>query len=214
MCPTVSPPVHTSGTLLHYDGDSCRVELSEPDLDIPEESRTVLSLSGRYGLRILGVVESSEDNRLSLRVLRVQRKDKRDYPRMSGNVDMRYRTVQGTDNAQIQRMWLSGLSDANDPSPWYSPDPFMNFSGSGVRFRDAPTVEAEDQLLIELTIPSSEKSFRLIGTVVRVEPGDESAEDDRTHFVAVRFNELPSDATEALTRFTLELQLEAMSTDE
>jgi hypothetical protein len=98
---------------------------------------------------------------------------------------------------------------------WWEPDPFMDFSGSGLKFEDRLHCEAGDLVLLELSIPPAETLWRATARVVRVEPIErEGVEDadpatgDRepTHRVAIEFIDLPQEAAEALAAFTLKIQ--------
>ena len=157
MCPTADPPVHVAGVMTRFEGSSCIVEVSSAGALVPEGARAVVSVTSHGGMRILGAVTASEGDRLDMEIIRVVRKDKRDYPRMFGGIELRYRVVPEEEMALAERAWTAGLAGVSDDHPWHEPDPFMNFSGSGIRFRDRDACEAGDQLLIEMKVPTTER---------------------------------------------------------
>ncbi len=210
VCPTSSPPIHVEGTLVEYDGEACVVTLPAA-ADVPTGAQVILSLESK-GLRMITEAIESEGDRLRLRVCRVSRKDKRDYPRQDAGVELRYQVVRTERTRRSTPAFLNGLSDMSDPEPWHEPHPFMNFSGSGVRFEHTPTCDAGDELRLQIRLPIEDSWHHATGRVVRVEPCETPLE-ERTHHIAVQFEALPGDAVDALTRYTLDCQLLEMETD-
>lgn len=208
VCATSAPPLHVEGILVEYDGKTCEVELPAA-ASISAGTQVIVSLEKGGGLRMITELVEVRGQHLQLRVTRVSRRDKRDYPRQDAGIDLRYQVVRTDRTRRSAPAFINGLSDVSDPEPWFEPHPFMNFSGSGVRFEDEENCAAEDQVLLQLRLPTSERWYHAIGVVVRVE-AMEMPSSGRSHHVAIQFTELPPDAVEALTRFTLDCQLRAM----
>lgn len=204
-CPTSDPPVHMSATMIEYDGEACIIRTPEPVL-LPLGARAVLT-SDREGIRILGKVMDTDGFEVRLDVIRVVRKDKRDYPRMNGGIDMRYRVVGPNESTRAEQAWLRGFEDVSSDHVWHRPHPFMNFSGSGIRFRDDVPCAADDTLLLEMTVPTGDEKYRATARVVRVFPHISG----EGYAIAVQFRRLPKDAIDALRQFTLDLQIAQMT---
>jgi hypothetical protein len=91
----------------------------------------------------------------------------------------------------------------------FEPDPFMNFSVTGLAFDDIESCRADDLLGFVITIPREAHTWRGVASVVRVWriPIDERDESiAATHRIAVNFTELPDDARLALGRHTERIQ--------
>ena len=156
-----------------------------------------------------GNVTRATGRRLHLRVDRTTRRDHREFPRMYGAIHVRYAAATGDPGAWIDNGVAGEVT-------WYRPDPFMNFSASGLQFDTAHPVEADvGGLLISLKTPGDSTSYRATARIVRVDPipadelDDEPFEDGEplsTHRMAVHFTDVPSDAIAALMAFTERLQ--------
>jgi hypothetical protein len=177
--------------------------------------RVVLDGGPERDVRIKGRIATIEGHRLRVETERVVPPDKRSFPRMYGGIHVRYRVLTEGESEEVGSAWVSGAEGPGREGAWREPDPFMDFSGTGLRFEDQLHCKREDLLLIELALPSSEDRWRATGRVVRVDPiGQEDLlgrdEEERkrapTHQIAVQFVDLPTEATEALTNFAMRIQ--------
>ena len=107
--------------------------------------------------------------------------------------------------------WLGG-GDIDGAARWHTPDPFMNFSISGLCFEDHAHCRCGDKLLVEIAFPGQSRKWRATAEVVGLSPipederlafGDDEA---KTHRIAVEFVALPPELLDAVLERTNELQ--------
>ncbi|MCA9556486.1 MAG: hypothetical protein KC933_41060, partial [Myxococcales bacterium] len=134
-----------------------------------------------------------------LRAMERRRKarDRRVFPRVVGGIPLRYRIVHTREAEVVTARWMAGAPDAAPASEWRHPDPFMNFSATGLRFDDEPLAEAGDILLCELGVGGRPEHWRAVATVVRLIPIHGAHEiPGACHHVAVMFSDAPTALTE------------------
>ncbi|MFN7146012.1 MAG: hypothetical protein ACK4YP_19705 [Myxococcota bacterium] len=194
-------PVLALGRVASADGDLLHVTLDEA-APFPEGGRAVLEMSDGTGApaRHLATIVGCDGRALSVRLTDARPPDRREYPRLRGEVHLRWRV--GTDAAD-RAAWLRG---DDVPGPFHAPRPFMEFSATGLAFEDAAPVERGDLLLLEVALPVADRAWRCLGTVIRVGASGEAARE-----VAVRLDHVPRAATVALARYTLEVQEAALA---
>ena len=215
VCLSVSPPVIRKGRMTCHGDGSCEVALEEPEPRLEPGMRVVLDGGPDRDVRIKGRVAGREGQRLQVETERVVPPDKRSFPRMYGGIHVRYRVLAADGGEAIAAAWVAGQDAPGGEGEWRVPDPFMDFSGTGLRFEDQLHCKQNDLLLLELALPSSEDRWRATARVVRVDPirsedlegrDEGKREPAPTHQIAVRFEDLPTDATEALTAFAMRIQ--------
>ena len=201
-----------------FSGNQCRLRTQAHRSTIEPGTRIVISIVGPRGLRILGRVIDLDAEQFEVRVVRIVHKDKRNYPRVSASVDLRYHVRTDQDPLSVQDAWRKGIHDVSHIFDWASPNTFVNFSRSGLQFTDRLRCKAGDVVMIELQLPKSSIIHRLTGQVMRVEAitkesrarSFEAVQKSRvgdTHAVAVRFDDAASSVEEALSRATVEQQI-------
>ena len=94
--------------------------------------------------------------------------DRRDYSRTYGGLDLRYQIVPQQEFELIARRWLTTGRSTYDT--WFKPDPFMDFSASGLKFHDVERCVSGDHLLLEFRVPGSTVVHRATADVIRVLP--------------------------------------------
>ncbi len=215
FCLSVTPPVIRKGRATCCGKGPCEVVLEEPEPRLEPGMRVVLDGGPDRDIRIRGRVAGMEGNRLQVEAERVVPPDKRSFPRMYGGIHVRYRVLDSDEPEKTLSTWLDGGEDSGTEGEWREPDPFMDFSGTGLRFEDELRCSRGDLMLIELRLPASEDLWRATARVVRVDPirpedlegrVETKKEPFSTHQIAVQFVELPTDATEALTAFGMRIQ--------
>lgn len=202
-----SPNMRTrNGWIRRFDDSVYHVELEDEAPDITAGSRVVLNWSEGRGRRVSATVTHRDGCRLEARERRAAPVDQRLWPRQVGGVHLRYRVLRAEEGERLWRAWMDG-EDVGD-GPWRNPDPFMNFSVTGLRFDDDCDCQSGDVLICELGIPGTDHAWRAAARVVRVWPVPEEEREagSTAKRVAVQFTELPTDAAEALTHYTLRLQ--------
>ncbi len=201
---TPAGPRSCFARLVRHDGDQIEVVLEPGDLTHARPGTRVMVDSGESSVvRMVGVVSNTEAGRTTLIVEKSVRRDLREYPRTYGGIQLRYHVVQGDERAAEAREWIDGV--ARDVDGWLRPDPYMNFSATGLRFEEGEaTCASGDLVLLHMGVPTSSTPWRATAEVVRCEllPEDERTE-EATHFVALQFLQIPPEASQALARFTL-----------
>jgi hypothetical protein len=211
ICLSVSPPLIRRGRVTRHREGPCEVVLEGPEPALEPGMRIVLDGGPDRDMRIKGRIAEREGSRLRVETERVVPSDKRSFPRMYGGIHVRYRVLAADPEGKIASAWVDGEDVPGNEGEWRAPDPFMDFSGTGLRFEDQLHCATNDLLLMELALPSSEDRWRATARVVRVDPirpeeeegpGKEKEPPAPTHQVAVQFVDLPTEATEALTADT------------
>ena len=83
----------------------------------------------------------------------------------------------------------------------FQPDPYMNFSMTGLLFEDQQRCSADDLLLLSLRLSKDPRVWRATARVVRVSPiplADREEGNGATHRIAVTFADLPDGCRKAL----------------
>ena len=186
------------------------IQLEESAPELERGTRVVLNLRAPPQ-RLTGTIIRREDGLIAAQTHKTPAPDERYFPRMAGGIDLRYRCGKLGEASR----WMSGKEVNGD---FRTPDPFMNFSVTGLRFDDSAHCETGDTLLLDFSLPNTETRWRAVGRVVRVSELPETelddALDDTTHQVAVRFTDLPESAAAALEAFTIRLQRAMVGDDD
>ena len=198
ICASGNTPIMANGTLLERGDTEVTVQCDASAAAIQQGSKVVLTFDGG-GERWTGVVDAVEDRNgnIHLRVVapNAHSADKRDYPRLHAGLPIQYKI---SDQSEADS-WLSGGTVEND---WCTPDPYMNFSVSGLRFEVNEEVQEGQILLVLLSIGTSETVWRTTVKVIRVFESNGA-----THrSAAVSFQHLPDEALAALSDLTLKIQ--------
>jgi hypothetical protein len=205
-----SPALRTrEGRVRRFADAVYEIELTDDAPDLEVGTRVVLNLRDGGRRRVTAIVESHKGRELRVLERSASTPDKRIYPRLAGGIPLRYRVLSTDEDVGAAHPWLLGEDDdAEATGAWRSPDPFMNFSVTGLRFDDAQACAAGDRLLCEFGVPGDQRRWRALARVVRLDPipTNEPTDDGATHHVAVAFEQLPDAAAEALTQYTLRLQ--------
>ncbi|MDP2315104.1 MAG: hypothetical protein Q8P41_19550 [Pseudomonadota bacterium] len=200
--------VYSGGSAVMVGAEVLRAERDQLDLqltdaeDIPMGARLIVELPSPAPPRAVAMVVGRSGNVLTTRVLRLPTVDRREYPRLWGIVDLRYRSA----DAEIVHAWMRG-EDVDGPQ--HTPDARMDVSATGLGFEHGPCVSDGDRLLGTLSIPGEGGPWRWGGRVVRVSeiPARERRQNAQaTHRIAMFFDAIPDEATAALVRYTARLQ--------
>ncbi len=204
MLMTEMPPRIVEGVVLeHADG---HVEVALPDgTSMPKPGAAlVLEFPGSGQPREMATVLSVEGQKFKTK-LRIRHQDQRDAARLYAGLRLSYCVVPA-DKPVDAAAWLAG-GDA--PSELFQPDPYMNFSLTGLQFEDVARCAGGDFILFTLQLPKKRAVWRGIGKVVRVgviPPGERESESQATHRIAMQFTELPEEARAALLDLTGRMQ--------
>jgi hypothetical protein len=200
------PPLLVKGRCLAQSGDELTLEVPS-GTELPAGPPLIVDFAGDAGInRAIVVYLGRREGRVIVQITRVPTPDKREYPRMNGGIILRYHVLPKHNLDEAVDLWLRG---GKAVAPEHEPDPFMNFSVTGLAFDDVETCAGDDRLAFVLTIPNEPHSWRGTAHVVRVWriPIDERDESiNATHRVAVEFVDLPDEARVALGKHTERIQ--------
>lgn len=204
LCLTADGPIMFLGRALSTD-DEIEVNLSGPASEGLAGSQAIVSFpTEKDAPRVTARVLRADGNRLALSNPQLRPRDKRLYPRLYGNVPMRFQVHRPDDGDLFVHRWLAGSTQDLVPRPWHTPEPFMNFSVNGLSFESPAACKKDDLLLLHLGVGESAKRWRATGRVVRVT--DISENDTPLFQIAMSFETIPDEAMEALSDFTLSIQ--------
>lgn len=217
FCLSVSPPLIRKGTLAWQEGQRLEV-LLEGESGFQPGMRVAVAGSAEGAVRVLGTVCETAGRTVCIETGRVIPEEKREFPRMPGGIRLRYCVLAGKEKEveEACRGWMSGTEWAGKDAEWREPDPFMDFSASGLRFEDDRPCRVGDTLLLQFQVPGAPEVWRACARVVRVEAVDrewtnaeqdgESAGRAPAYAIAVHFTALSAGARAALGAFTLRIQ--------
>lgn len=205
ICASLNPPLRREGTVHQVEGRICQLRLDGDSSDrLTPDLGVVLDLQDNSNLHIVGIVRAIEDGNIHVEITRVAHREKRYFPREDGGLSVEYRSVKALENEGPA--WLQGLEDAKaQGEAWQRPPPFMNFSGSGLRFSVQQPLEPGSGLLLSFELPRTQKSYRATARVVRCSEHGSAVQ------AAVEFIDISPEAVQALADFTMERQLEQLA---
>ncbi len=201
---TAVPPLLVKGRCVAQTGDELLVEVPDGS-DLPPNAQLIIDFAGDCGVsRAIVALLGRRDGKLLVQVTRIPTADKREYPRMHGGITLKYHVLPGG-TAGVEA-WLRGGAPAGAE---YEPDPFMNFSVTGLAFDDVESCKDGDHIGFLLTVPGAPHTWRGVASVVRVARIPIDERDDTipaTHRIAVNFTDLPDEARVALGKHTERIQ--------
>ena len=198
ICASGNTPIMASGVVLKRDQQQVMIRCDDAAARIECGAKVVLTFQAGDE-RWTGMVEQVESNGdgvdIRLATPSPHAAEKRDYPRLHAGIPLRYRVA----TEHEAKDWLAGTELSQG---WQTPDPYMNFSVSGLRFEVSQDVQTEQILLVELRVGDASPIWRTTARVIRVFEG----QDDAPSTAAVSFEHLPDDALDALSELTLQIQ--------
>lgn len=209
--PAAVPPYVGRGTVVSRSEDAMDVVV-EGGLPAPGAS-LVVELDRPDGpLRMMATLREASGQHLSLTITRMARPEYRAYPRVEGMLRVRYHVpAEGAADADA---WLAG---APPSGPERVPDPFVNFSVSGLQFEDLPHAADGDTVFLSFQMPGAETVWRAVGRVTRVQPiplEERDPELEATHRIALHFIRSLAEADDALATYTMQMQDEWMGLED
>ncbi len=206
ICATAEPPVCTDGALLSLADKRCTVQTSTPLPELAPGSSVIVRVHDHRQLEFIGLIEEGSAHALDVQIVRVSPQEKRYFPRENGGIDMHWKRLDRCGFEVATAAWRRGLFEVDGKEDWNTPEPFMNFSASGLRFRDDAPCAPGDIVLIAFRLKGRSAWHRAIAEVVRRTQNDGQAAD-----IAVAFQELEPTTVELLANFTLDRQLDELA---
>jgi hypothetical protein len=202
------PPILGFASLVSLQEKQIVIDLPKDGPVFPEGTQLILDFAkGSNEPRRIVSVSKVQGQQLTLEV-RMKHTDLREYPRMYAGIQLEYTAIPGDDSAVAEDIERWNKGEAVSRS-FRSPDPFMNFSATGLQFEDIKACNDNDTLLVLIQIPKQDISWRALARVVRVSEIPEDQRDEyseATHRVAVHFVQLSEEARVALREHTLKIQ--------
>lgn len=203
LCMTSAGPVMLRGQALQGSSkNEIKVSLDESVEGDLIGAQVIMSASDQQVARLTAQITHCASNLVTLNRGSVRPRDKRLYPRLFGNIPLQYCHLADEDEATISQ-WLNQQPTQRALS-LRTPEPFMNFSVSGLCFEDDAQYQLGDFMLLEFSVGERPQRWRASGRVVRIDAMPEEGEG--VHSVAVNFEALPDGAMEALSDFTITIQ--------
>jgi hypothetical protein len=209
LCLTSEGPFILSATARSLENEKLLLVLEKQSNHDLSNKKVILQFADHNSPMITMHVLQSEGTRLILGSGQVHVREKRLFPRLYGNIPVRYCRVDPQNIEFIQRQWLQG--DISPDDTWNAPEPFMNFSVNGISFEETaqqgqtqPWIQPKDWVLLELGVGDTPQRWRLVARVVRAHPTPNSS--PLTCNIALFFENVPQSALDALTNFTLNIQ--------
>ena len=177
------------------------IDLDKDAAQLSPGARAIVSFADGAAARVIGRVVEVRGNQVLVSKDGLRNRERRSFPRLHGGIPLRYRNLGPGAHDIEAATWLRGGPPARGADEWLSPDEFMNFSVTGLKF-DAPAgVGIDDLLLVELGVRGRPDAWRCTARVVFVEPGAEGKPS-----AAVEFEQIPEGAQAALSDLTLQIQ--------
>lgn len=203
-CPHRAPPLRTEARLTAFSRKRCSVLVADEDPPLIEPGTQVeLKVVYRRELKVEAVVEQQAGREIDLRNERIVHPDQRYFARENAGIELRWKRIEDDGREATSEAWRRGLFAVDED--WNTPDPFMNFSASGLRFRDQATCNPGDIVLVAFRLPSDDQWRRAQANVVRMVPRD-----DGQNEIAVAFEHLEEASVEALAMFALDCQMDEL----
>ena len=205
LCLTPDGPMMFMGRARTSEADEIEVDLNGPANESLAGSQAIISFPSQQDApRITAKVLRIDGNRIALTSPQIRPRDKRLFPRLYGNIPLRFQVHNSEEGELVIHRWLAGSTRNLVPRPWFTPEPFMNFSVNGLSFEAGQYCKKGDLLLLLMGVGESTERWRATGKVVRV---IEITEGDTPMFqIAMAFEALPDKAMAALSDFTLSIQ--------
>jgi hypothetical protein len=162
-------------------------------------ARVILEPTVGDAARHIVAIIAATERTLTARIISAANRDRREYPRLSGRVDVRYGVCASEADAAA---WMRG---AEVTGVDHAPSPWMEFSATGLAFEDRDFTRQGQDLLMDLRLPGHRTRWRCVARVIRVLPLPD-ADATATHRVCVNFEQIPSEATIALAHYTIRVQ--------
>jgi hypothetical protein len=199
LCLTTQGPLWLHGHARMMEEDCIELMLTSELKGCILGSKVILTIPDSPGPMMSLLVEETHGEQLLLRPAQVHHRDKRLFPRHFGHIPLRYRLIEPEEGELIIHRWIR---DGGAPAEgWEQPEPYMNFSVSGVSFERLVAPDMDQKVLVDLGVGDIDHRWKVLAQVVRVlELPDDKYE------VALSFENISEDAREALSTLTLSIQ--------
>lgn len=179
-----------------FDGVEYRIDAGAGEPELHAGDLVVLDFGASGPSRCRAQIEAVDGTILRVRPTEaLQRRDRRDFPRVAVEMPLTYRRLLGAGGATLDLQRLlkrAHLTEAQEPG-FRHPDSYVDLSGTGIRFLDTEPCEVGDLLLLRVELGAPRKSHAIIAEVVRL---DDEIEGEWE--IAASFVELTTETFDAL----------------
>lgn len=209
VCTSGEVPFVAEGRISRFADGTYTIDLDRDATALEPGAVAILNFLDGTTPRVIARIAEARGNQLTCTQQQIREREKRAFPRLHGGLPVRYRVL-GKDEAASERAaWMAGDDGPGERGDWLTPDEFMNFSVTGLRF-DAPDVAGEgDELLLELGMRGKKDRWRCTARVVRlfdIPPDEQLPGSKCKHRLAISFEDIPEAAQHALSEMTLDIQ--------
>lgn len=205
LCLTPSGPVMFMGRAQLDEENEIDIALTAAASDTLTGCQAILSFpADQDAPRITAKVLRTEGEHVFLSSPQLRPRDKRLYPRLYGNIPLRFQAHHPDEGELVIHRWLAGSTQDIVPRPWFIPEPFMDFSVNGLSFESPEACVEGSLLLLHMGVGESGDRWRATGRVIRTTAIPDSS--PALYQVAMSFEVIPDAAMEALSDFTLSIQ--------
>ncbi|MEM7677218.1 MAG: PilZ domain-containing protein [Myxococcota bacterium] len=203
-CPHRDPPLRIEARLTAFSRHRCAVLIASDDPpQLATGTQVELTVVYRRELKVEAIVEQQVGREVELRNERIIHPDQRYFARENAGIELHWKPVADENREASSQAWQRGIFALDDG--WNTPHPFVNFSASGLRFRDQASCSPGDIVLVAFRLPDEDQWRRARASVVRTEPGDDGQYD-----IAVAFEQIEEESVEALATFALDRQMDEL----
>jgi len=155
-------------------------------------------------------VEAVAEGTLSIRIVRTQERDRREFPRVSSRLDVHYLILPEGAEETVSALWIQ-KGEAPADAAWHRPGPLVDLSASGLALDVMPNCKSGDQLLVALTLEPGAPPWRGVARVVRVallmeaELLECDPDSSMTHRMSLELTDMPDEARQAILERTIDL---------
>ncbi len=167
------PPVVVDGSVVRFDGKRYDIEVTDWTIAFKEGEQLLLDFGeGETGRRRTRVEAVSEEGITVSLIGRPRPRDRRFFPRIEGYFSLEYQ-VFPPDRRDAVTRWLEHPHLAEAGEVWSQPDPFVEFSATGIKFRADEDLEVGSWLRLRFKLPLlGDEVYYCGGKVVRRDDQD------------------------------------------
>ncbi len=195
------PPVVTDGNVVHFDGKRYEIEVVDSGTSFVEGEQILLDFGeGETGRRRTRVEMVSGDKITVNLIGRPRPRDRRFFPRIEGYFSLEYQAFPPNRRDAVTT-WLEHPHLSEVGETWSQPDPFVEFSATGIKFRAVEELEIGSWLRLRFKLPLlGEETYYCGGKVVRKD------EQDGESWFAVALVDVDAHVSDVLMEYTKRCQ--------
>jgi hypothetical protein len=210
VCTSQAPPAILLGKAVRTDETVYEVTPNPDSASVETGETVILDFGDSDSPLVQGTAKVTPEGLLIVHVVRTQDRDRREFPRVTDDLDVRYLVLPPTADDAAVALWLE-KGQAPSDAEWHRSGPRVDLSAGGLALDVTPTCREGDRLLVTLVLAPDEALWRGVARVVRLTPLDEAERLERdpasaaTHRLSLELVDLPDDARQAILERTIDL---------